>query len=563
MPWLFDLFVNQNLVAQSVVILGLVVAMGLALGGIRVYGISLGISGVLFVGLAFGHFHYSIDPRVQGFARDFGLILFVYTLGLQVGPGFLASLRRDGLPLNLMAGGIVLLGVALTVLTWWLAGVELPVAVGMMSGATTNTPSLGAAQQVLNDLTAHDPAAHEAIENLPGLGYAVAYPFGVLGIILVMLLTRVVFRVDVPAEAAAYQKESEGETPRVCHANLIVTNPNLAGVALKDIPLPGGAESGIVFSRILKDDTPEVARPETRLSLGNVVLAVGPRPQLDQLRVIVGRECPIDLRTLRSGIATRRVIVSQKAAVGKTLAELGLPDRFGVRITRVGRAGIEMTATPGFRLQFGDTVLAVGEADGLGRVAQELGDSAQQLDHPQIVPLFLGIVLGVIVGSWPISVPVLPGPVRLGLAGGPLLVAIVLSRITRVGPLVWYMPLSANFMLRELGIALFLAAVGLGAGDDFWTTLREGDGLYWAGLAAGITLVPLLIVALAARLLLKLNYLSVCGLLAGGMTDPPALAFAHTLTGSEGPAMAYATVYPVTMILRVLSAQLIVLLLSR
>ena len=546
--------------AGAVLVLALVAGTGLALGSLRVRGIGLGIAGVLFAGLAFGHVGVRVDERTLGFAREFGLILFVYSIGLQVGPGFVASLRRHGLPLNLLAAAVVLLGVATALGLHLLGGIDAAAVAGIMSGATTNTPALAAAQQALKQVVS-DPAAREALARLPSVGYAVAYPFGVFGIIVVMVGVRAAFRISLAREREELERGVEAEVPRPARANLEVANPNLVGMPLERVPLL--AQSGIVVSRIHHDGTLQVPRPDTTLALGDVLLAVGTREQLDALRVVVGKESDLDLRSLPSAITTRRLIITRSAASGKTIAELDFVRRHGVQITRVSRAEVELPASPGVELQYGDSLLAVGEAADIARAASELGDSPKSLNYPHLVPMFLGIALGILLGSWPFSLPGVPAPVRLGLAGGPLLVAILLSRIGRIGPLVWYMPLSANYMLREVGIVLFLCAVGLHAGDVFVDTLVHGPGLYWMAGGALVTMVPLVVVAIIGRAVLGLNFLTLSGLLAGSMTDPPALAFANAVAGSEGPSTAYATVYPATMILRVLAAQLFVLYLVR
>ena len=557
MLWLEELLRGES-VATAVLILSLVAAMGLALGSIRIFGVGLGIAGVLFSGLLFGHFDFAINAEILDFAREFGLILFVYTIGLHVGPGFLGSLRRQGLALNLLAAVNILTGVAIAVALVFLARIEVPVAAGLLSGAVTNTPSLAAAQQALQGL----PGTTAETAKLPGLGYAVAYPFGILGMIITMLLARVVFRIDLRRETDALKQQQEAEAPPPpARMHLQVKNPNLEGVPLRELPM--WQEAGIVVSRVLHEGHLQVAQPETRLSLGDVLLAVGPPPKLDEFRVLVGTESPIDLTTLESEIATRRLIVTKKAVLGKSMGELDFPARLGVTITRISRTGIEFTPRPDVKLQYGDSVIAVGSTEALDRAAQELGNSARRLNLPEVIPIFVGIALGVMLGSIPFRVPGVPAPVKLGLAGGPLLVAIILSQVGRIGPLIWYLPQSANTMLRELGIVLFLAAVGLRAGDRFVETLVQGQGFLWMGLAAIITLVPLLLTALIGRLFVKMNYLTLCGLLAGSMTDPPALAFAGTLTGSEAPSVAYATVYPLTMILRVLTSQMVVLMLMR
>ncbi|MBI4556011.1 MAG: putative transporter [Candidatus Hydrogenedentes bacterium] len=555
MPWLTELF-HESSVAGPILILGLIAVVGLALGAVRVRGIRLGIAGVLFAGILFGHFHVRVTPDVLHFVRDFGLILFVFTIGLQVGPGFFASLRREGLALNLMAVGVVLLGVITTIVVAYVGGVEIPVAVGLFSGATTNTPSLAAAQEAIRDTLTDGSASSDRAT----LGYAVAYPFGILGILLTMVLTRAVFRIRLDDEKDSLARERHRDREPVERINLEVQNPNLNGMRIGDLPLL--EESGVVISRICRQGQLDVAQPDTVLQTGDTILAVGSPERLEQLRVLVGRKSDLDLHALPGKVTTRRLIVTQKEVIGKTVDELDFLERHDVTITRLRRAGTEFTPRPGVRLQFADTVLAVGKSEDIDRVAARLGNSPRQLDHTELIPVFLGIALGILLGSWPIHLSTLPAPIKLGLAGGPLLVAIVLSRIHRIGPLVWYMPAGANFALREVGIVLFLACVGLTSGDQFVATLTHGDGLKWMGLGALITVAPLLITAIIARACLKLNFLTLCGLLAGSMTDPPALAFAETMTDSEEPTVTYAAVYPLTMILRVIAAQVMVIALS-
>jgi putative transport protein len=552
MEWLKELFTGVS-VAHSLLILALVAASGVLLGSFKIKGVGLGIAGVLFTGLLFGHFGFHIEKEVMEFVREFGLILFVYTIGMQVGPGFVASLRKQGLPLNLMAATVVILGALITVGIVLIAGIDMSVAVGLFSGGTTNTPALGAAQQALKNL----PSFTEEMAKNPGLGYAVAYPFGIMGIILTMGLIRGFFRVQPTQEAAEFTKQMQSSTPKLNNLNLVVTNPNLDGLPIEKIP--GLTRSGVVLSRVLKGNEMDVATPDTVLHLGDIVHAVGAPDKLKEIQIIIGKVSDVDLKSMPSHVTTRRVVVTKKSVLGKSIEELDL-DAYGVAVTRVSRAEIEFTPTPNIRLQFADTLLLVGEEEAIVKAAKELGNSPKQLNHPQIVPIFVGIALGVIVGSIPFHFPNMPAAVKLGLAGGPLLVAIILSRIGRVGPLIYYMPLSANFMLRELGITLFLACVGLKAGDQFVKTLTQGDGFMWMGMAALITLIPILLVGLFARAIYKLNYTSICGVLAGSMTDPPALAFANAMTGSDAPSISYATVYPLTMLLRVLAAQLLVLL---
>jgi len=552
MDWLIDLF-RADSIARTLLVLSLVAVSGLALGNIRFRGVGLGITGVLFAGLVFGHFGVAIEPEIIEFAREFGLILFVYTIGMQVGPGFFASLRRQGLTLNLMAVSVVLLGVALTAGLIY-SGIEAPVAVGLLSGATTNTPSLAAAQQALKNVA----GATNETARLPGIGYAIAYPFGVIGLILVIVVTRAAFRVDPDKEAIRIQEEREAESPPLSTINLEVNNPNLDGLPIQHIPTL--SSSGVVISRISGKTGVEVPRPDTLVHLGDILHAVGPAEKLEELRLVVGSVSKVDLKALPSNIVTKRIVVTKNKAIRRSIQELNLTQLYGVTVTRVTRAGLEFTAVGHFTLQFGDILMVVGESAAIRRVADELGDSPEHLDHPHILPIFLGIALGVILGSFPFYFPGIPASVQLGLAGGPLLTAIILSRVGRMGPLIWYIPVNANLLLREIGITLFLGCVGLRAGEGFVQTLRNGDGLYWMGMAAVVTVVPVLIVSFIARAFYRLNFLSLCGLLAGSMTDPPALAFARSLADSEAASMSYAAVYPLVMLLRVFAAQVIVLL---
>lgn len=556
MEFLFTLLRTES-VAHTVLILSLVAVLGLALGQFRIFKMNLGIAGVLFSGLLFGHFHFSISEPILDFTREFGLILFVYTIGLQVGPGFFSSLRKQGMTLNMLAASVVFMGVATAWAICHFGHVPALAAVGLYSGATTNTPSLGAAQQALKDL----PNIPAELLQLPGLGYAMAYPFGIMGIILVMMLMRILFRVNVQAEAEAILNADAKQRVPLRVMNLEVQNANLEGLPLESIP--GWPHTGVVISRHWHGGETVVPGPDTVLHQGDVLLAVGDSKALEALRIIVGVESQMDLRTIPSDVVTRRVLVTRKGSTGKPLSELDFIGRFGINLTRVIRGDIELAASPRLTLQMGDSVLLVGEEADMGGAIKELGNSQKHLNHPRLLPVFIGIGLGVLLGSWPVHLPGVPAPIKLGLAGGPLIVAMLLARTGRIGPLVWYMPMGANFMLREIGIVLFLACVGLRAGDQFFRTLFYGGGWTWMLYGSLITLVPLLIGALVARLAFKVNYLSMCGFLAGSMTDPPALAFAGALAPSDAPAISYATVYPLVMLLRVLTAQLLVLFLAR
>ena len=552
MEWLTTLFAQES-VARTVVLLCLAGAVGTQFGKLQILGVSLGIAGVLFVGLFLGHLKLSFDPHVLEFVRDFGLILFVYTLGLQIGPGFFGSLRARGLSLNLFAAAVVLLGVVVAAGWIGFGFVSMPAGVGLLSGATTNTPSLAAAQQALKQVGAGDDASI-----VQGLAYAVAYPFGILGIIFTMLIVRLVFRIDVKAEVAAAEAARRPSTPKPATRNFEVRNPNLAGRLLGKVP--GLAGSGVVVSRFSRGGAVAVAQPDTVLQLGDILHAVGPEEGLDGLRVVVGAEAHVDLKTAPGPVTNRRLIVTKTALLGEPIAESEIFSHHQVVVTRVTRNGLEFTPTPAFRLQFGDILMVVGESPQIDAVAAAVGNSPKALESPQPIPFFLGIFLGVLVGSIPLALPGLPAAVKLGLAGGPLVVAILLSRLANTGRLVWHMPPTANLMLREIGITLFLAAVGIKSGEKFVEVLTSGEGWHWLGFGATITAIPLLVVGLVARAWRKTNYAELCGLLAGSMTDPPALAFAQQTTASDAPAVAYATVYPLVMLLRVFCGQLVVFL---
>lgn len=553
MNWFVQLL-NGESIAHSVLVISVVAALGLALGSLKIKGIGLGIAGVLFSGLAIGHLGYRIPTQILEFAREFGLILFVYTIGMQVGPGFFASLRRQGLPLNIMAASIVILGAVITVAIAKFGNVSMAAAVGLFSGATTNTPSLGAAQEALKSL----PGILPETTTLPGLGYAVAYPFGIMGIILTMLFLRFVFRIDLKKETADLLNSNGLKPAKLSRLNLLVANGNLDGKRLDQLPMI--QKLGVAISRIKHGDTIELARPDSVIHKGDTLLAVGSDRRLEELRLTVGEISTEDLRAQKSDLVLRRLIVTKKAILGKKLGELDFLENSEVTVTRVTRGDVELSARPDRRIQFGDTLYLVGREDDINLVSKSLGNSLKQLNHTELIPIFVGIGLGILLGSIPVVIPGVPAPVRLGLAGGPLLVAIILSRLGRVGPLLWHMPDTANFAIREIGIVLFLSCVGLHAGEHFIHTLAHGDGLRWMLLAMLITVVPLLLVGLVARIFLKVNYVTICGLLAGSMTDPPALAFANTISGSDAPSTSYSTVYPLTMLLRVLCAQLLVLL---
>ena len=552
MDWLSSLILEES-AGQSVFVLCLVAALGLALGRLRVAKISVGVAGVLFSGLIFGHFHIRIDHNVMDFAREAGLILFVYTIGLQLGPSFIASLRRQGLSLNLLAAFIVLAGLAVVILLHFLIGLPMAAGVGIYTGAVTNTPALGAAQEALRSF----PNTPAGLAGMPGLAYAMAYPFGVVGIIASIVGIRALFGIRLDREEQEISEAEKGRRPPIRASNIVVTNRNLDGLLLKDLPGIDGAD--VTISRVLTGETLSVAMPDTRLHLGDTILAVGLPQALEELRLIVGELSREDLRAMPGPVSSERILVTKKDVIAKTLGELRLNQWSGVTVTRIARNGVELIPNEELALQIGDQLTVVGGDDDLARTRTLLGNSPKALQHLEIGPLFVGIALGVILGSMPVLLPGLPAPVKLGLAGGPLIVGMILSRLGKIGPLVWYMPQHANQLLRETGIVLFLACVGLKSGDRFVETLLQGPGLSWMACGAAVTIIPLFLAGIIGRLVLKLNYLTLSGTLAGSMTDPPALAFVSGTTASNGPSIAYATVYPLTMLLRVVSAQLLIL----
>lgn len=551
MDLLAFLFAPQS-AAFSVFVITLVGAAGLALGNLKIGGVDLGIAGVLFAGILFGHFGVSADPATLDFLREFGLILFVYSIGTQVGPGFFSSFRKEGIRLNLLATAVVLAGAGLTLAAASFAGIHISTAVGMYAGAVTNTPALAAAQQQLNNVSPD-------LSNNASVGYALAYPGAILGIILTMLAIKALFRKDVEAEAKAPPHE-RGEQ-KFSTLSVRVENKNLDGLKIKDIPAIDTL--GVIVTRQYREGQMSVVHDDTVMRLGDVLLALGKNDNLYKFMVVVGSPSDLDLNKVPSRIIHSRAIVTRKDVIGRSIAEIDLESQYNVIATRCARADVEFLISYDYVLQLGDNVVLVGEDASVAKAAALLGNSPKDLNHPQLIPAFIGIALGVVLGSIPFALPGLSTPVKLGLAGGPLIVAIVLSYVQTIGPLSWYMPPAGNLMLRELGIVIFLTCVGLKAGGSFVDKLVHGNGLLIMLLSFGITVLPILAVGLYARYRYKTNFMTLCGALAGSMTDPPALAFANTMAGSNLPAMSYATVYPLVMILRVISAQVMVLLLIK
>ena len=543
---------ETSAVAHDLLVLSIVILSGIGLGNIRVAGVKLGVAGVLFTGLAAAHFGMRPAAEVTHFLKDFGLVLFVFALGMQMGPGFFASLRQQGRVLNGYAFALVTGGALVAVLGGSMLGMSPPAISGLFAGATTNTPALGAAQQAL--LSAHADPAHVT---LPALSYAATYPLAIVGIILSLIILRVFFKVDVTAEAELFRQEQGAGIEALQRMNICVGNTNLDGIAIADVP--GVHEAGVVISRYRAASGGEVkaASPETRLHLGDVIMAVGTQAHLEQFRLVIGSVSEENLMKAPGSVTYRRVVLTNKRMLGKTVRELGLEHLHGVTVTRVSRGDLIFTALPDLRLQFGDMLQLVGDEESLNTATKALGNAVHMLQETKFAAIFAGILLGVLLGLYPFRIEGLPAPVRLGLAGGPLVMAILLSHLGRIGPMVMHMPINANRALRELGIILFLANVGLLSGEKFMTTVFSMQGLQWVLLGLVVTMLPLLAVGFIARKWHHMNFMSLCGLLSGGMTDPPALAFATSMARCDSPAIAYAAVYPLTMLLRIVAAQII------
>ncbi|HFV6456211.1 TPA: putative transporter [Escherichia coli] len=545
-------------IALTVSILALVAVVGLFIGNVKFRGIGLGIGGVLFGGIIVGHFvsqaGMTLSSDMLHVIQEFGLILFVYTIGIQVGPGFFASLRVSGLRLNLFAVLIVSIGGLVTAILHKLFDIPLPVVLGIFSGAVTNTPALGAGQQILRDLG----TPMEMVDQM-GMSYAMAYPFGICGILFTMWMLRVIFRVNVETEAQQHESSRTNGGALIKTINIRVENPNLHDLAIKDVPILNGDK--IICSRLKREETLKVPSPDTIIQLGDLLHLVGQPADLHNAQLVIGQEVDTSLSTKGTDLRVERVVVTNENVLGKRIRDLHFKERYDVVISRLNRAGVELVASGDISLQFGDILNLVGRPSAIDAVANVLGNAQQKLQQVQMLPVFIGIGLGVLLGSIPVFVPGFPAALKLGLAGGPLIMALILGRIGSIGKLYWFMPPSANLALRELGIVLFLSVVGLKSGGDFVNTLVNGEGLSWIGYGALITAVPLITVGILARMLAKMNYLTMCGMLAGSMTDPPALAFANNLHPTSGAAaLSYATVYPLVMFLRIITPQLLAVL---
>lgn len=555
MNWINDLLWGEG-IGHSILLLSFVIAAGIQLGKIKVFGVSLGITLVLFVGIILGHFGFTINHNVIHFFKEFGLILFVYSVGMQVGPGFFSSFKQGGITLNMLACGIVFLGVLTAVILHYATGIPMPTMVGILSGAVTNTPGLGAAQQAFSDM-------HGVSDNTIALGYAVAYPLGVIGIILSIILIKYIFRVSFDKENEQLNSEDSSHTNEAKPISLIVKNPAIFNKTVAE--LSNLLEHrDFVISRVWRDSNKqiEIASANTVLQENDKVFVITTETDAETIKTFIGEEIDMERKQwirMESQFINRRILITKPELNGKRLGQLKLRKLYGINITRINRAGVDLVAKPGLTLQVGDRVNVVGTETAVSNVERVLGNSMKRLNEPNLITIFVGIALGIVLGSIPISFPGIPQPVKLGLAGGPLVVAILISRFGYHYKLITYTTQSANLMLREIGITLFLACVGISAGDGFVDTIVNNGGFAWIGYGFIITFVPLMIIGCIGRYFCKVNYFTLMGLIAGSTTDPPALAYSNATAGNDAPSVGYATVYPLTMFLRVLTAQLLIL----
>lgn len=553
MEWLTKLLFSEG-IAQAVLILSLVISFGIILSRIKIKGITLGITWILFSGILFSNLGFLPSSNILHFVKEFGLILFVYSIGLQVGPGFFSSFKKGGLKLNILAAAIVITGVTVTIVIHFISEIPLHTMAGIMSGAITNTPGLGAAQQTFLDIKGVSDASIAT-------GYAVAYPLGVVGIILSIIFLKLIFKIDLKEEYDKYISR-EGDNPEeTIKQSFKVTNPHLFNLRISQ--LKKYSDKPFVISRYkTPDGVINIAGADTQLMMGGEVLIILRKSDKDVFSALFGGESLYndeEWMTYDMNVIPRRVLVTKEAVHGKSLASLKLGKAFGIIVTRINRAGVDLVPRPDLRLQIGDRLTVVGSADSVEAAAKVIGNSQKRLREPNLASIFIGIAAGIVLGSIPLLIPGIPQPVKLGLAGGPLIVAILISKFGPKLKLVTFTTMSANLMLREVGISLFLACVGLEAGVGFVDTILNGNGWLWMVYGFAITVLPILIVGIIAKQFLKINFFSVMGLIAGSTTDPPALAFSGKTAGNDIPAVTYATVYPLTMFLRVLFAQLLIM----
>jgi aspT/yidE/ybjL antiporter duplication domain len=559
MNWLINLFTTTDSVAHIAMLYAIVISIGVLLGKVKVGGISLGVTFVLFAGIVAGHIGFTAPTNILSFIQDFGLILFVFCIGLQVGPGFFESFKKGGVSLNLLATVTILLNIGVMFACYWLffdtQNVNnLPMMVGTLYGAVTNTPGLGAANEALTNVFAHG--------NVPEIasGYACAYPLGVLGIIGATIAIRYITRVKLEKEEKQLaEQEDENPKAKPHQMHLKVSNAYIAGRSLLEISQ--FLNRDVICTRLLHDGEVIIPNRNTIFSLGDELLIVCTEGDAEAIKAFIGPEIDTPWHTEAEAqpLISRRIVVTNPAMNGKTLGKMHFSSVYGVNITRVTRQGMDLFASRNHRFQIGDRIMVVGPEDNVNRIAEMMGNSTKRLDAPNIGTIFIGIIVGILFGSIPLSIPGMPVPLKLGIAGGPLIIAILIGRFGYRFKLVTYTTTSANMMLREIGLVLFLASVGIKAGAGFWETVVQGDGLKYVYTGFLITIIPILIVGTIARLYYKFNYFTIMGMISGSYTDPPALAYANSICTREAPAIGYSTVYPLSMFLRIFTAQLIVL----
>lgn len=544
-------------VAYSILLFAIAISIGLLLSRFNIKGVTIGSTWILFVGIVMGHFGFVPNIKVLEFMKDFGLILFVYSIGLQVGPGFFSSFKNGGVTLNLLSVGLILMAALTAFVIHLVSGENLQTMVGVMSGAVTNTPGLGAAQQTLLDSGGSGAAASKLAS-----AYAVAYPMGVLGVLALLIILKAVFKVDLDKETKAIEAHSNDAETAARRMHCEVTNPAIIDKEICEV-ITDELKNKMVISRIMRNGEEFVPNEHSVLREGDKVLIVTTQKSVDAIRIVFGAEVPMHLedwlKIKKSAPHVKRLGITNTALTGKKLGEILMKGAFAVNVTRVVRSGVELVASHELRVQVGDYLQVVGDEKGIEDLAKLVGNKASALDKPNLFPIFLGIALGVVLGCVPIAFPGIPQPIKLGLAGGPLIVAILLSCFGPRAHITTYTTQSANMMIREIGISFFLAAVGFGAGETFVSSLTAG-GWWWILYGALITIIPVLTIALVARYLCKLNFFQICGLVAGGTTNPPVLAFAQNAYGSKYVSLNYATVYPLSMFMRVLVAQVMILI---
>ena len=548
--------------AATILIFAITIALGLLLSRVRIKGVGIGATWILFVGILISHLGYTVDPTALAFIIDFGLILFDFSIGLQVGPGFFRSFRKGGVSMNLLAVLVVVLGVAVTLAIHYITGESLQTMTGVMSGAITNTPGLGAAQQTMQDiLVAEGQATTVASQAAADLAspYAVTYPFGVVGVIIMIIVFKSIFKIDLEKERKKIEAADSSAEDYAERIYCEVKNPAIFGKNVREVLSEEG--EGIVIARIMKDDDIGIPTPETILEKGDKLLIVASKKLKERVRIIFGKEISMNLSDWQKRDehnVSKRLSITKSSLTGKSIGSLHIREAYGVTITRVLRSGVEFVARPNMLLQMGDSIQVVGSEGDIDRLAKLVGNKPESLENPNLVPIFAGIALGVLFGSLPIKFPGIPQPIKLGLAGGPLIVAILLGHFGPKLRITTYTTLSANKMIREIGINLFMAAVGLGAGENFVAAI-VGGGYWWILYGVLITLIPIIITGFIGRVFLKFNFYQLCGFLAGTHSNPTALSFAQEAYGTEYTAVNYATVYPFTMFLRVLAAQVLIL----